>query len=129
MRECPDGAALLAIAREVLRKELLPLLPGDKAYAALMVANAMGIAERQLRNGEGPQREEQQALATLLGREGSLADLNREFAARIRRGDIDIDSDAEARRLLWESTVQRVRESAPKALAAYSPSAARHVFV
>ena len=127
MRECPDGAALLAIAREVLRKELLPLLPGDKAYAALMVANAMGIAERQLRNGEGPQREEQQALAALLGTEGTQADLNREFAARIRRGDFD--SDAEARRLLWESTVQRVRESAPKALAAYSPSAARQVFV
>ncbi|RKH14555.1 hypothetical protein D7V97_02705 [Corallococcus sp. CA053C] len=127
MRECPDGAALLAIAREVLRKELLPLLPGDKAYAALMVANAMGIAERQLRQGEGPQQKEQQALAALLQREGTLAELNREFAARIRQGDFD--EDAEARRLLWESTVQRVRESAPKALAAYSPSAARHVFV
>ncbi|RKH49649.1 DUF6285 domain-containing protein [Corallococcus llansteffanensis] len=127
MRECPDGIALLVIAREVLRKELLPLLPGDKAYAALMVANAMGIAERQLRNGEGPQREEQQALADLLGTEGTLAELNREFAARIRRGDFD--NDAEARRVLWESTVQRVRESAPKALAAYSPSAARHVLV
>ncbi|MCY1046164.1 DUF6285 domain-containing protein [Corallococcus sp. bb12-1] len=117
MREPPEGAALLAIAREVLRKELLPLLPGDKVYAALMVANAMGIAERQLQQGEGPQREEQQALAALLKTEGALESLNREFATRIRRGEFD--EDDEARRLLWESTVQRVRESAPKALPAY----------
>ncbi|RKG93884.1 DUF6285 domain-containing protein [Corallococcus terminator] len=117
MREPPEGAALLAIAREVLRKELLPLLPADKVYAALMVANAMGIAERQLQQGEGPQREEQKALAALLQTEGALESLNREFATRIRRGDFD--GDDEARRLLWESTVQRVRESAPKALSAY----------
>lgn len=114
MRERPDGAELLAIAREVLRKELLPLLPKDKAYSALMIANAMGIAERQLRNGTGPQEEERRALSTLLRRDGELLALNREFAARIRQGVFD--DSAEARGLLWEATVQRVRESAPKAL-------------
>ncbi|RYZ43710.1 MAG: hypothetical protein EOO71_02300 [Myxococcaceae bacterium] len=117
MREPPEGAALLAIAREVLRKELLPLLPEDKVYAALMVANAMGIAERQLRQGEGPQREEQRALSALLKTDGGLEALTREFAARIRRGEFD--GHEEARRLLWSSAVQRVRESAPKALPAY----------
>ncbi|WP_164010962.1 DUF6285 domain-containing protein [Pyxidicoccus trucidator] len=115
MRERPDGADLLAIAREVLRKELLPLLPEDKAYGALMIANAMGIAERQLRNGTEPQEAERQALSTLLQRDGELMALNRELAARIRQGVLD--DSAEARGLLWEATVQRVRESAPKALA------------
>ncbi|WP_426756187.1 DUF6285 domain-containing protein [Myxococcus sp. Y35] len=115
MRERPDGAELLAIAREVLHKELLPVLPADKAYSARMIANAMGIAERQLRSGGGPQEEERRALSALLGRGGELSALTREFAARIRQGMFD--DSVEARRLLWESTVQRVRESAPKALA------------
>ncbi|AKQ70018.1 hypothetical protein A176_006930 [Myxococcus hansupus] len=114
MRERPDGAELLAVAREVLLKELLPSLPGDKAYSARMIANAMGIAERQLRCGDGPQDVERKALSALLGRDGELTALLREFAARIRQGQFD--DSAKARELLWASTVQRVRESAPKAL-------------
>ncbi|GHG89011.1 DUF6285 domain-containing protein [Comamonas sp. JC664] len=114
MRERPDGAELLAVAREVLLEELLPLLPGDRAYSARMIANAMGIAERQLRNGDGPQERARKALSALLGREGALPALMREFAVRIRQGQFD--DSAEARGLLWASTVQRVRESAPKAL-------------
>src|SRR6218665_2737563 len=117
MRERPDGADLLAIAREVLRKELLPLLPKDKAYEALMIANAMGIAERQLQQGDVPQQEEKSGLAVLLASQAELAKLNREFSTRIRRGDFDDNASAQA--LLWEATVQRVRESAPKALVAY----------
>lgn len=117
MRERPDGAELLAIAREVLRKELLPLLPKDKAYDALMIANAMGIAERQLQQGDVPQQKEKAELAALLDTQAELAELNREFAARIRRGEFD--DSAKAKALLWDATVQRVRESAPKALANY----------
>lgn len=117
MREHPDGAELLAIAREVLKRELLPLLPKDKQYDALMIANAMSIAERQLGAGEAPQQAERQALSQLLDQQGELPELNRALAAAIRAGRLD--NHAEARRLLWESTLQRVRESAPKALAAY----------
>ena len=114
MREHPDGAELLAIAREVLRKELLPLLPKDRAYDALMIANAMGIAERQLQQGEGPMREELARLERLLGRHGGLAEMNRLFAQRIRAGDMDGNDEAKA--MLREFTLQRVRESAPKSL-------------
>ncbi|RKG97272.1 DUF6285 domain-containing protein [Corallococcus carmarthensis] len=116
MREQPEGAALLAVAREVLLRELLPGLPEDKAYAARMIANAMGIAERQLREGVGPQEVEHLALVALLQREGGLAELNRELAVRIRQGRFD--GNDEAWSLLWSATVQRVRESAPKALTA-----------
>ena len=117
MREQPDGAALLAIARDMLRKELLPLLPKERAYEALMVINAMSIAERQLRFGEQPVREEQQALQELLHRGGDVAELNRQLAQKARAGALDVDLVAQ--RLLWQGVVQRVRESAPKALQAY----------
>lgn len=114
MREQPDGAALLAIARDTLKNELLPLLPKESHYRALMILNAMGIAGRQLQAGEGPQQEEQAELAAWLGRSGDLPELCREFARRVREGAAD--DDAQARQLLWRMTAQRVRESSPKAL-------------
>lgn len=119
MRENPDGAELLAIAREVLRNELLPLLPKEKTYDALMIINAMGIAERQLRRGDNPAHEEHGQLMELLGREGDLAVLSRDFSVGIRAGKFD--DNAKAKALLWEITRQRVLESAPRALKAYMP--------
>lgn len=119
MRERPDGADLLAIAREVLKNELLPLLPKERQVDALMIANALGIAERQLRRGDAAALHEQRALAQLLGRDGTLPDLNRAFARAIREGAMDHHPGA--RELLWTTTLARVRESAPKALAARDP--------
>ena len=118
MRERPDGADLLAIAREVLKNELLPLLPKERNADALMIANALGIAERQLRHGDAPAREEQKALAELLRQHGTLPELNQAFARAIRAGEMDDNS--RAHELLWEATLARVRESAPRALAAWS---------
>lgn len=117
MREQPDGAALLAIAREVLRKELLPLLPKERAYEVLMIANAMSIAERQLQHGDAAESAEHAALQLLLKQEGTPAGLMRVLAGKVRAGDMDANAEVQA--LLWRSVVQRVRESAPKTLAAY----------
>jgi len=48
MRNRPTGEELLATARRTLLDDLLPLLPADKSYEALMIANAMAIASREL---------------------------------------------------------------------------------
>jgi hypothetical protein len=115
MREHPTGAELLAIAREVLRKELLPLLPKGRQYDALMIANAMGIAERQLQAGDTPAQAETRELAVLLQMDTDQAGLERRLAQGLRNGEFD--HRPEVQDLLWRLTVQRVRESAPRALA------------
>lgn len=54
-RDAPDGAALLGAARAALLDSLVPSLPAERRYAAGMIANAMGIAARELtasREGE-----------------------------------------------------------------------------
>jgi hypothetical protein len=117
MREQPDGAQLLAIARAVLKQSLLPLLPKDQHYNALMIINAMSIAERQLDYGQTPQQAERVVLCQLLAQDDELPDLNHAFARAIRSGVMD--DNEQAHRLLWQTTLQRVRESAPKALVAY----------
>ena len=50
MHEPPPGPDLLDAARKTLLEELLPALPPEKHYAALMVANAITIAARIARH-------------------------------------------------------------------------------
>src|SRR4029077_11600305 len=87
MRNRPTGDELLTCARKVVRDEVLTALPADKRHAVLMVMNAMSIAERQLRYGEAPEREELAAIRRLLGEDFSdLAVGNRRLCDVIREG-------------------------------------------
>ena len=45
--EKPDGADLLATAREAVLNDLLPALPPEKAFTARMVAAAIALALRE----------------------------------------------------------------------------------
>lgn len=130
MRERPTGEELLAVARKVLREELMPLLPSDQRYDALMIANAMGIAARQLAFGNGPDHEERDRLTDLLVRaeacdrttaeNSGLAELYRLIGAKIRAGDFDPAASGydSLRTFLLDTTIQRLRESDPKTLEA-----------
>ena len=129
MRDEPTGEQLLETARNVLREEILPALPPERKHAALMIANAMIIAMRQLKNGEDGERKELRSLQSLLGHAGrdepaggaelrrQLTDLDREFARAIRsgRGDTGVWRDA-ARQHLLETIRAKVMESNPKYL-------------
>ncbi len=106
LAEEPLAPDLLAIAREVLLKELLPALPPDKAFAARMVANAMAIAARDAEEGDAPAR-----LTALAGDA-------RAFAAAIREGRFDpgTPQHSDAATLLDDITRLRCLVSAPRAL-------------
>lgn len=130
MRDEPTGAQLLDTARMLLRDELLPALPAERKHSALMIANAMSIAMRQLHNGDGGDREEFESLNTLLfgdGRQappasggelrGQLKELNRELSRRIRGGEADAGAWGEAARLHVGQVIRaKLMESNPKYL-------------
>lgn len=129
MRDEPTGEHLLDTARTLLREELIPALPAEKRHAALMIANAMSIAMRQLHNGDEQERQEVAALERLLfpaggiGREAGsntrehLTELNRRLCHWIREGQGDAGEfhDA-ARRHLLEVARHKLAESNPKYL-------------
>lgn len=48
MQDEPSGAALLEAARRALTEEVVSGLTGRPRYVALMVANAIGIAAREI---------------------------------------------------------------------------------
>ena len=99
MRDTPDGADLLGLARAVLTGELLAELPESARYRARMVANAMAIAARETRDGARVREAERAVLAALYGETPSAADteppdealvrLNWWLAAEIRAGRRD----------------------------------------
>jgi hypothetical protein len=121
MRERPEGGELLQIAASTLREQLLPTLSEEQKYPLLMALNAIQIAQRHLELDQQPLRNERELLESLLKRRSSegdlraqVAELEREFARRVRAGGYD--QDGLGQRVLWQITIQRVRESAPRHL-------------
>lgn len=53
MRDDPSGAALIDAACRALAEEVVPGLTGRPRYVALMVANALGIAAREIAEADG----------------------------------------------------------------------------
>ncbi|HEX2525721.1 MAG TPA: DUF6285 domain-containing protein [Geminicoccus sp.] len=95
----PDHVDLLDIARSTFVGEILPVLPDDKRLAGLMIANALGIAQRML--------------AAPAGEDGDQSGL----CAEIRAGLHDVDDAGELRTHLIKRTLARLAVSNPKALA------------
>lgn len=129
MRDEPTGGQLLETARNVLREQLMPALPAEHRHAALMIANAMSIAMRQLHNGDEHERQEVAALEKLLfpggvselkagmGTRERLKELNRRLCHWIREGLADTgDFHEAARRHLLQAARIKVAESNPKYL-------------
>lgn len=114
----PGARDLIETARAALVNEVIPMLPADQRYAALMAANALAISARALAAPETGAAELAR-IAALLGRgdRESLAEATRTLAARIREGDFDAGPERE--RLLDHlraTTRERLAVSNPKAI-------------
>ena len=122
MRDHPDGPDLLALIQRIEDGDSSVSLPDDERYLKLMLAHAKAIAERQEERGGASEARELKDLGELLEREGddgeSLADLNRRLAAAVRDGDFDPGTPGHgaAREHLWQTALERARESNPNAL-------------
>ena len=124
MKVEPSAADLLDIARTTILSEIAPALPEAARYAALMAANALAIAGRELAAAAtGPA--EVARIGALLGDwtptadpQSDLREATARLAARIREGRYD---EGAARLRLFEhlreTTRSRLAVSNPKALA------------
>jgi hypothetical protein len=130
MRDLPSGFDLLALARELLLDELVPLLPRDRERDAHLIATAMSIAAREARAEQGWQTEIGAELAQFYkfysapgGAERAASDeasILRRFAADLRNGAVETSpSRATAgRAILWRLTIGKLREGNPYFLVA-----------
>jgi Domain of unknown function (DUF6285) len=118
MRDLPNGAELLALGRELLVDELLPLLPPERRRELRLVATAMAIAEREATAGGAPAGEIASRLAAFYG--GADDDLLRRLAADLRAGAFEACASRAqaAHAILWRLTIVKLREGNPLFLAA-----------
>ncbi len=123
MNDIPDAIKLLAIARATLLDKLLPHVPEELRYDALMIANAMAIAVREQANGEAAAQAELARLRGLFDEPGAsdaleaaLDGYRKRLATDIRNGRFD---DAERAALLThlvQTAADELAISNPKAL-------------
>ena len=123
--EQPDALALLVTARETLLEQLLPQLDGDARYQALMIANAMAMALRELRPGAPDGELEASLLRELYGHSptaepedggGDLLRLEARFARELRSGNFDDDRQHPVRQLLRTRIESSLQVSNPRRL-------------
>jgi urease accessory protein UreF len=105
MPDDTQGERLLETARDVLREQLLPALPPQQRHAALMVANAMAIAARELDRRTDPAADAARAAA------------DSQLCASIRTGQFDGGAAAaQVHARLLADTRARVEVSNPRFL-------------
>jgi Domain of unknown function (DUF6285) len=120
MRDLPESLDLLALARELLLDELLPLLPPERERDAHLIATAMAIASREVKAGVGWQTVLRGTLRGFYADDGVSGDVLARFAADLRKGAFETSPSraAAARAILWQLTVEKLREGNPQFLAA-----------
>ena len=106
MMDRPNAAELLTEARRLLLEEVAPNITGDVRFKALMVANAIGIAEREI-SAEAVLNHADATLQRLTAIDGKTA------KKTIRDGYLD--GLAEPHQAMVDSTLTRLRVSNPKA--------------
>jgi hypothetical protein len=115
----PNAQELIASAAEHLVTNVRPALSGHAAFEALISANLLAIALRELELGPELRAADGRELAGLLGREGSPEELEVRLAQQIRDGEFDDRLEevhaalrAGARRRLMIANPEYAREEA-----------------
>jgi hypothetical protein len=111
-RSKPDAEILLQAAAEYLQRELLPSLSGYHSFQTRVTINVLNTVRRELEHGEAMDQDERARLAGLLGRDGTVAELNDALVAHIDQDQIALDDPA---------LRQHIRRSLEEALSINNP--------
>lgn len=125
----PPGHDLLASARALLLEDLLPELPPEQERKIRMVADAMGIAERELCDSAGAAYRELRLMAELYDEAPPprlapdeiakyLRGMNARLVRDIRAGALDRRKAGRLRRVLLDQVLARLRIASPRYLRA-----------
>ena len=112
MQDDPAPVELIGAAADFLRNEIMPQLSGHSAFKLRVTINALDLVMRQLKLEPASDKAEAARLKSLLGVDASLPELNRELAARIARGEADLDTAGIADHL-WQTTLDKLAIDQP----------------
>ena len=113
MQDQPSAIELLQAVRSFIQDQAIPRLEGRAAFHGRIAVNALAIVERGLELGPAQDAAERERLEALLGRTGTLDELNRELCRRIRAGEVDLDTPGLAEHLR-ETTLAKLAVDQPR---------------
>ena len=112
MMDKPTLLEIVIAVREFIEQKAIPALSGHTAFHARVAANALAIAEREIAAG-GPAADAEKArLVKLLGRSGTLDELNRALCVRIAAGEMTLETPGLAEHLK-QTTLDKVAIDQP----------------
>lgn len=112
MQDEPTPAELIKAVADFLRNELTPQIGGHSAFQMRVAINALDLVTRQLALESGSDAAEAARLSQLLGRRGSLGELNRVLASKIAAGEADLQTPGLAEHL-WQTTMDKLAVDQP----------------
>ena len=122
MNDHPNALELIRIAHQTLASDVLPNAKPEHLYALRMIANALGIAIRELESHDANAASETSGLNALYRETKDTEDLharNRQFAQDIRSGAFESSGaqEADLRQHLVATARAKLVVAYPKALA------------
>ena len=112
MQDEPTPTELLKAVADFLRNDIAPVITGHNAFKLRVSINALDLVSRQLALEEGSNSAEAARLSQLLGKQGSLAELNRTLADKIAKGEFDLGTPGLADHL-WQTTMDKLAVDQP----------------
>jgi len=108
----PTPKELLEAVTEFLEDRVMPKLDKHTAFHTRVAVNVLGILRREMEHGPRLDAEELARLKGLLGREGTLEELNAELCDQIRTGNLG-HRDQDLMEHLFRTTMGKVSIDQP----------------
>jgi hypothetical protein len=112
MQDEPTPEELIKAVADFLRGDIAPLISGHNAFKLRVSINALDLVTRQLALEQDRNTAEAERLSRLLGKQGSLPELNRTLADRIAKGELDLQTPGLAEHL-WQTTMDKLAVDQP----------------
>ncbi len=112
MQDEPTPEELIRAVADFLRNDIAPVISGHDAFKLRVSINALDLVTRQLTLEQASDSAEKARLEELLGRQGSLGELNRMLADRIAKGELDLQTPGLTEQL-WQTTMDKLAVDQP----------------
>jgi hypothetical protein len=123
MQDEPTPSELTKAVADFLRNEITSMISGHNAFKLRVAINALDLVTRQLTLAQGSDAGEAARLTRLLGMQGSLMELNRAFADKIAKGEVDLQTPGLSEHV-WQTTMDKLAVDQPN-YASYKREAGR----
>jgi hypothetical protein len=112
MQDEPTPEELIKAVADFLRNDIAPAISGHEAFKLRVSINALDLVARQLSLAQAGDAAETARLGQLLGKHGSLGELNRLLAGRIAKGEVDLQTPGLTEHV-WQTTMDKLAVDQP----------------